>query len=256
VDNQATYGSWWLVLINVAFFIIFAFSFTRPRTRRDWRSLGSFSGFVVALFAEMYGFPLTIYLLSGWLASRYPEVDPFAHDTGHLWHTLLGTTGSAHGVAVLSRREGLSFTGDIASDSAPLHEVVADLIESGVEIHCLRDLTRGGLASALNEIASSAGVTLSVDEQTIPVRSEVQGACEVLGLDPMYVANEGRFVAFVPKEVAEHALTVMRRHVAAKDAVKIGEVEERTFPSVVLKTVVGTHRILDLLSGEQLPRIC
>ena len=159
-------------------------------------------------------------------------------------------------MAVLSVRESLSFTGDIASDSAPLHRVIADLIADGIEIHCLRDLTRGGLASALNEIASAAGVKLSIDERAIPIRDEVQGACEVLGLDPLYVANEGRFVAFVPEAQADRALAVMRGHAVAKEAARVGVVNGRESPIVVLKTVLGTHRILDLLSGEQLPRIC
>lgn len=96
MDKNASYGVWWLVLVNSIFFIVFALSFTRPRTGRDWRSLGAFSAFIVALFAEMYGFPLSVYLLSGWLASHYPEVDPFAHDTGHFWHVLLGIPGPAH----------------------------------------------------------------------------------------------------------------------------------------------------------------
>jgi hydrogenase expression/formation protein HypE len=161
-----------------------------------------------------------------------------------------------HGVAVLSVREGLSFAGNIASDSAPLHRVVADLIAAGVEIHCLRDLTRGGLASALNEIASASGMKLSIDERAIPGQNEVQGACEVLGLDPLYVANEGRFVAFVPRADAERALTVMRNHAVAHKASLVGEVGSSGSSPVVLKTVLGTHRILDLLSGEQLPRIC
>jgi hydrogenase expression/formation protein HypE len=168
---------------------------------------------------------------------------------------LSGDLGS-HGLAVMSMREGLRFTGEIESDSAPLHRVVADLMAKGIEIHCLRDLTRGGLASALNEIASAAGMKLSIDERIIPVRGEVQGACEVLGLDPLYVANEGRFVAFVPEAQADHAVEVMRDHDVAKEAVRIGEVSRRESSIVVLKTVLGTHRILDLLSGEQLPRIC
>ena len=166
-----------------------------------------------------------------------------------------GDVGS-HGVAVLSVRENLSFSADIVSDSAPLHRVVADLIADGIEIHCLRDLTRGGLASALNEIASAAGVKLSIDERAIPIRGAVQGACELLGLDPLYVANEGRFVAFVPEAQADRAVAVMRAHVVAAEAIRIGEVGGRESPLVVLKTVLGTHRILDLLSGEQLPRIC
>jgi len=166
-----------------------------------------------------------------------------------------GDLGS-HGVAVLSVRENLSFTTDIVSDSAPLHRVVADLIAGGIEIHCLRDLTRGGLASALNEIASASGAKLSIDERVIPVRSEVQGACEVLGLDPLYVANEGRFVAFVPEGQADRAVAVMCGHEVAKAAARIGTVSAGDSSIVVLKTVLGTHRILDLLSGEQLPRIC
>lgn len=166
-----------------------------------------------------------------------------------------GDLGS-HGVAVLSVREGLSFTGNIVSDSAPLHQVVADLIAAGIEIHCLRDLTRGGLASALNEIASASETTLSIDERAIAVQNEVQGACEVLGLDPLYVANEGRFVAFVPESQADRAVAIMRGHEVAKAAARIGAVSAGEPSIVALKTVLGTHRILDLLSGEQLPRIC
>jgi protein-S-isoprenylcysteine O-methyltransferase Ste14 len=111
MDNDAAYGVWWLVLVNSIFFIVFALSFTRPRTARDWRSLGVFSAFIVALFAEMYGFPLSIYLLSGWLASHYPEVDPLAHDTGHFWHTLLGKEGPAHSDPLHIFSEVLVFSG-------------------------------------------------------------------------------------------------------------------------------------------------
>ena len=168
---------------------------------------------------------------------------------------LSGDLGS-HGLAVMSVREGLRFAGDIKSDSAPLHRVVADLIAKGIEIHCLRDLTRGGFASALNEIVAAAGMQFLIDERTIPVRDEVQGACELLGLDPLYVANEGRFVAFVPEAQADHAVETMRSHAVAKEAVRVGEVSGRDSSTVVMKTVLGTHRILDLLSGEQLPRIC
>jgi hydrogenase expression/formation protein HypE len=166
-----------------------------------------------------------------------------------------GDLGS-HGVAVLSVREGLTFEGDIKSDSTPLHHIVADLIESGIEIHCLRDLTRGGLASVLNELAAAAKVGMVVEESTVPVSEPVRGACELLGLDPLYVANEGRFVAMVLASQAEAALAVMRRHEAASQASHIGVVTDRDPPMVVLYTVVGTHRVLDLLSGEQLPRIC
>lgn len=166
-----------------------------------------------------------------------------------------GDLGS-HGVAVLSVREGLRFDGDIKSDSAPLHRIVADLIDSGIEIHCLRDLTRGGLASVLNELATAAKVGMTVEEPAIPVNEPVRGACELLGLDPLYVANEGRFVAMVPVPQAEAALAVMQRHKAASQAAQIGIVTDRDPSMVILRTVVGTHRMLDLLSGEQLPRIC
>jgi len=168
---------------------------------------------------------------------------------------LSGDLGS-HGVAVLSVREGLTFFGDVTSDSAPLHEVVGDLIQSGIEVHCLRDLTRGGLASALNELTVVANVGMTIDESVIPVSGPVRGACELLGLDPLYVANEGRCVAIVPEPQAEAALEVMRRHAVADKAVCIGHVTDRRSPPVILRTVVGTNRILDLLSGEQLPRIC
>ncbi|MBH0193882.1 MAG: hydrogenase expression/formation protein HypE [Nitrospira sp.] len=166
-----------------------------------------------------------------------------------------GDLGS-HGVAVLSVREGLAFAGDVTSDSAPLHDVVGDLIESGIGIHCLRDLTRGGLASALNELAVAAKVGMMVEEAVIPVSEPVRGACELLGLDPLYVANEGRFVAMVPESQAEAALALMRCHAVSGKAARIGTVTERHAPPLVLRTVVGTHRVLDLISGEQLPRIC
>ncbi|MGQ0556788.1 MAG: hydrogenase expression/formation protein HypE [Nitrospiraceae bacterium] len=166
-----------------------------------------------------------------------------------------GDLGS-HGVAVLSVREGLSFDGHVESDSAPLHHIVADLIDNGIELHCLRDLTRGGLASVLNELAVAAKVGMTVEEPAIPVNEPVRGACELLGLDPLYVANEGRFVAIVPARQAEKALVVMHRHKAASLAAHIGMVTDRDLSMVVLRTVVGTHRVIDLLSGEQLPRIC
>jgi hydrogenase expression/formation protein HypE len=168
---------------------------------------------------------------------------------------LSGDLGS-HGLAVMSVREGLRFTGDIESDSAPLHRVVQDLMESGAHIHCLRDLTRGGLASALNELAAGANVGMTIEEHLIPVRESVRGACELLGLDPLYVANEGRFVAFVPEAHVEEGLAAMRRHTVAHQAAQIGIVTAENPSLVVLRTVLGTHRILDLLSGEQLPRIC
>ena len=162
----------------------------------------------------------------------------------------------AHGIAVLSAREGFGFAGNIESDSAPLSAVVEDLLGSAVDVSCLRDLTRGGLASALNEIASAANVGMTIEERAVPVGDAVRGACEVLGLDPLYVANEGRFVAFVRPEQAGAALAVLRRHAVSGGAKEIGEVTAGEAGQVILRTTFQTNRLLDMLSGEQLPRIC
>lgn len=159
-----------------------------------------------------------------------------------------------HGIAIMAVREGLAFETTIESDSAPLSSMILDLINAGVEIHCLRDLTRGGLSSALNEIAESRGLTLEIAENLIPVREDVQGACEILGFDPLYVANEGRFVAFVPPDSVSLALERMEAQGMA--GVVIGEVAENEQGKVILKSKIGANRILDKLSGEQLPRIC
>jgi hydrogenase expression/formation protein HypE len=161
-----------------------------------------------------------------------------------------------HGMAIMAVREGLQFESTIESDCAPLSAPVLDLIASGVEVHCLRDLTRGGLASALNEIAGTAGVGISVDERQVPVREDVRGACEILGFDPLYVANEGRFVAFVPERHATASLEILRRHPVCAEAGTVGRVSSGQPGLVVLRSVIGSNRILDMLSGEQLPRIC
>ena len=161
-----------------------------------------------------------------------------------------------HGMAIMAVREGLQFESTIESDSAPVHEPVLDLIKSGIEIHCLRDLTRGGLASALNEIAEAAGVKIAVEEKLIPVREEVHAACEMLGLDPLHVANEGRFIAFVVAKDSKRALEILHRHEVSADATDIGKVVEKSAPLVTIKSAIGASRILDMPSGEQLPRIC
>jgi hydrogenase expression/formation protein HypE len=161
-----------------------------------------------------------------------------------------------HGMAIMAVREGLQFECTIESDSAPVHEPVLQLVKSGIEIHCLRDLTRGGLASALNEIAEAAGVKIAIDEKSVPVREDVHAACEMLGLDPLHVANEGRFVAFVPAHDAERALHVLRGCGISAGAARIGIVAESGAPLVTLKSSIGATRILDMPSGEQLPRIC
>ena len=161
-----------------------------------------------------------------------------------------------HGMAIMAVREGLAFESAIESDCAPLAAPVLDLLASGVEVHCLRDLTRGGLASGLNEIAQAGGVSIGIDERRVPVREDVRGACEILGFDPMYVANEGRFVAFVPGGQAAAAVERLRRHDVCAGATVIGEVGASPAGRVTVRSVIGATRILDMLSGEQLPRIC
>ncbi len=163
-----------------------------------------------------------------------------------------------HGIAIMAVREGLAFESTIESDSAPLASLVLELLAARIEIHCMRDLTRGGLSSALNEIAEAAGITITIAENLIPVREDVQGACEILGLDPLYVANEGRFVAFVPEAEAERALAILRSHPLGREACLIGRVETKVGaqPLVTMRSRIGTRRIVDMLSGEQLPRIC
>jgi len=181
------------------------------------------------------------------------DVEPAAVQDGDA--VIISGDVGAHGVAILSVREGLEFEGAIASDTAPLWEPVEALLRAGVDAHCLRDLTRGGLATALNEIASARGVTIRVEEAAVPVEEAVKGACEILGLDPLYVANEGRFVAFVPAEQADRALETLGRFTVCQKAARIGRVEEGR-GLVTLRTRIGGNRVLDLLSGEQLPRIC
>lgn len=161
-----------------------------------------------------------------------------------------------HGIAIMSAREGLEFENVIESDCAPLAAPVLALIRSGIDVHCLRDLTRGGLATALNEISRTSGLAIQVDDAAIPVREEVRGACELLGLDPLYVANEGRFIAFVPPERADAALAVLRADAHSAGACQIGFVHGDSESAVTIMSRIGTLRILDMLSGEQLPRIC
>jgi hydrogenase expression/formation protein HypE len=161
-----------------------------------------------------------------------------------------------HGVAVMSVREGLTFEVPVQSDCAPVHRLAAALLDGGVDVHCLRDPTRGGLASVLNEIATDAQVAIEVVERDIPVNEGVAAACEILGLDPYYVACEGRMVAFVPASQADKALALLRPLPEGHGAATIGQVKEGPVGAVMLRTCLGTLRLLDLLSGEQLPRIC
>jgi hydrogenase expression/formation protein HypE len=172
-----------------------------------------------------------------------------------------------HGIAIMAQREGLAFETSLESDLAPVTTSVQALLEAGIEIHCLRDLTRGGLATALNEIAIAAQVQIDIEEHQIPICEAVQGACEILGLDPFYIANEGRFVAFVAESAGEEALHLLQdpalNH-SQSSATRIGMVTQPAIPKpfnvvagrVTLKHQMGRTRILDTMTGEQLPRIC
>lgn len=161
-----------------------------------------------------------------------------------------------HGIAILSVREGLEFESPILSDCADVWPAVEALLKAGIELHCLRDLTRGGMATTLNEIAGDRKVCIKLEEAAIPVNEVVQGACEILGLDPLYVANEGRFAVFVPAAQADAALAVMRNVPVSEGAVRVGTVEANPEGMVVLQSRIGGNRVVDMLSGEQLPRIC
>ena len=167
-----------------------------------------------------------------------------------------GTVGQ-HGVAVMAVRDGLAFAAPILSDCASVADAALALLASGLDVHCMRDPTRGGVATVLNEIASQARCEIAVHESAIPVSEDVAGACEVLGLDPLYVACEGRFLAFVAAADADRALEVLRARPETAQACRIGTVRQGGTPGlVVLRTKGGGDRVLDLLSGEQLPRIC
>lgn len=168
---------------------------------------------------------------------------------------LSGTIGD-HGIAVVSKREGLSFATKLKSDCAPLGDLVAEMLKASPNIHALRDPTRGGLASSLNELAQQSKVSISVEEAKIPVREEVLGACEMLGFDPLYVANEGKMIAIVPPEDADKVLKAMRKNKYGKEAAIIGEVGTEKPGRVTMRTVMGSSRIVDMLTGDLLPRIC
>lgn len=161
-----------------------------------------------------------------------------------------------HGVAIMSKRENLTFETTIESDSQALHDLIADMVKAVPTIRALRDPTRGGLASTLNEMAQQSNVGMSLREDDIPVKEEVHAACELLGLDPLYVANEGKLIAICPSEQAEQLLAVMRAHPKGEEAAIIGEVVEDEHNFIQMETSFGGSRIVDWLTGEQLPRIC
>jgi hydrogenase expression/formation protein HypE len=161
-----------------------------------------------------------------------------------------------HGIVIMAAREGLEFETTLQSDSAPLSDLILELLRAGIPVHCLRDLTRGGLASALVELSFASQKSFEIDEGAVPVCEEVRGACEILGLDPWHVANEGRSILFVPQEAADETLKVMRDHPLGRGAARIGQVTEDHPGRVVSRNKMGVFRIVEMMSGEQLPRIC
>jgi hydrogenase expression/formation protein HypE len=169
---------------------------------------------------------------------------------------ILSGTMADHGMTILTQRQGLSFESDIKSDSAPLNHMVADILGTGCDIHVLRDPTRGGVGTALNEIAEKSKAGIRIDEDQLPVRPAVSGICEMLGFDPLYVANEGKLLAVVPADQAGKVLSVIQQSPYGKDACIIGEVTHDHPGRVFMRTRIGGERIVDMLTGEQLPRIC
>ncbi len=161
-----------------------------------------------------------------------------------------------HEIAILSQREGFQFQEDLVSDCAPLNDLVQRMLKVSPTIRCMRDPTRGGLATALNEIAIASNVGVVIEEERIPIRESVRGICELLGLDPLYLANEGKLIAICPVEESERLLEVMKKHSLGKNTEIIGKVVEEHPKKVVLRTLIGGYRILDMLTGGQYPRIC
>lgn len=185
------------------------------------------------------------------------ELDVSGHNARPGDRVLLSGTIADHGVAIMGSREGLSFSSDIESDCAPLNGLVTTMLEAGGDgVHAMRDPTRGGLASTLNEIASQSGVSIRIDEAHIPVAPGVRAACEMLGMDPLYVANEGKLAAIVSPQAAPAVLEAMRNHRYGKSAVDIGEVAEDKPGRVTMRTLMGPTRLVPMLAGELLPRIC
>jgi hydrogenase expression/formation protein HypE len=168
---------------------------------------------------------------------------------------LSGSIGD-HGIAILAQREGLEFETQIQSDSAALHTLVARMLDVSGGVRCMRDPTRGGVSSTLNEIAERSQVGIEIEESSLPIHEEVRGACELLGLDPLYVANEGKLIAIVADEAASAVLAAMRSHPLGTEARIIGTVSKETPGLVTMRTPLGTSRVVDMLAGDQLPRIC
>jgi len=183
-----------------------------------------------------------------------PAIQPAAARPGDV--ILVNGDIGRHGIAIMAQREGMALETTLESDCADLSGLVGRLLDAGMDLHVLRDLTRGGLASALIEIAEAASVGMALEEDAIPVREAVQGACEILGFDPLYVANEGRMALVLPESQAAAALAVLRGHPLGEGAALIGRLMDGPAGQVQIRTPFGTERILLRLSGEQLPRIC
>ncbi|KNE81703.1 MULTISPECIES: hydrogenase expression/formation protein HypE [Streptomyces] len=197
-----------------------------------------------------------IFITTTGIGTRIPGLAPSAARARPGDAVLLSGPIGLHGTAVLSTREGLGFEADIVSDSRPLHRLVEALAPVGARLHTLRDPTRGGLAATLNEIARDSGVAVEIDESALPVPGPVASACDLLGLDPLHVANEGCMVAFVAPSAAEAALAAMRSRAEGTGAVRIGEATAGPAGRVLMRTLVGARRVVDMPIGEQLPRIC
>jgi hydrogenase expression/formation protein HypE len=197
-----------------------------------------------------------VYINTSGIGALLPGVDLSAANARPGDAVLLSGAIGDHGIAMLTEREGLELFGAIASDSAPLNGLVEAMLAVTPCVRAMRDPTRGGLASTLNEIAAQSRAGITLREDAIPVHAGVRGACEVLGLDPLHVANEGKLVAIVPAEHSANILEAMRRHPLGREAAIIGTVTERDPGLVTMRTVFGTSRIVDMLAGDQLPRIC
>jgi hydrogenase expression/formation protein HypE len=188
---------------------------------------------------------------------RIPEgVNISGKNAKHGDKIIVSGTIADHGVTILTQREELHFESNLKSDTAPLNHLVEEMTSASGQIHVLRDPTRGGLATTLNEIAQQSSVGILLVEDKIPVKSEVNSACELLGLDPLYIANEGKLIAFVAADHADKVLKIIRKNKYGKEAQIIGEITSEHPGKVLLKTSIGGTRIVDMLAGEQLPRIC
>ena len=169
---------------------------------------------------------------------------------------IINGTIADHGITIMSTREGLEMEMDLKTDSAPLNRLIEDILAKSSQIHVLRDPTRGGVATTLNEIALQSQVAIRISEQDLPVTDNVQSACEILGLDPLYIANEGKCLVFCPESEAQKVLDAMKKNKYGKDACIIGKVADQPAGKVYMETMIGSERIIDMLAGEQLPRIC